>query len=206
MKFCIFGTNKKDKIFVRKALFESNCLDDAVNEFEKYIKEIKFEKLFLIMDTECQKRSLVTTIEGKGDDYIPFYIIGQWKIGQDRNDWVRKDRTQIIKNGFTREFANNLKAISRFIEELENYESAELRIVYSKILEHEDEVYIRFFNKRVAFTEELLSKRNYRTKIYCLESPEWLPVPLAETKFNMFKIEEEAKETELKNQIQFATR
>ena len=188
MKFCIFGSNN-DKIITRKALFESNCLDDAVGEFKKYIDEIKFDILFLIMDTECQKRSFITTFEGKGDDYIPFYIIGQWKIGQDRNNWIRKDRTQIIKNGFTREFENNLKAISRFIEELENSESAELRIIYSKLLEREYDNYIQFFNKRIAFTEELNMKKHYKTKIYCLESPEWMFVPLEKTKFNMFKIE-----------------
>lgn len=199
MRFYIFGTNGNHIIATaRKALFESDCLEEVVDKFERYIQEVKFKTLFLVLDTEYGKRSFIkpATVEG-GDEYIPFFIIGQWRLGQDKDKWIRGDRTQIVKKGFIREFTNNLIATREFLIDINKSEPSELRIIYKKLFKNKGKEYSRIFDKKIASTMEILNqKKDYKTHIFWIQFPNWRPVPLRERIFNMYEIIDTDKDGE----------
>ena len=192
MRFCILASNKIEdnlEIKTRKPIFETNDLEEAVQVYESYIQQIRHKTLFLIADFEYSKKSFFrsSSLENDFEDVLPFFIIGQWCIGVDKDLYVRCDRTQVSRKGFTREFSNNLAAMRDFLLCIEQEKNAEFRVIYKKVLTDGNSSYDRIFNRKIASTTEMFCAERdgiYRpVRRFHLLLPDWEFVPLRKTVF-----------------------
>ena len=122
MRFCILGTDhyNSDELKTKKPVYQSTNLEETVRKFQQFINEVRYKRMYLVADFECYKKKPFTASVMTEDfkDTIPFIIIGEWIVGNDRDNWVRCDRMNLHTTGFKREFINNLAAVRKFIDYL----------------------------------------------------------------------------------------
>lgn len=185
MKFYIFGNVMKEKEIccsARKATFISDDFNTSIDRFRNYINEVRFSNCYLVVDFETSKKSTssltATTIENHHNKIMPFFIIGEWHIGEDKNNFIRTDHTILIKNGFIHEFMNNADVIRDMIYCLNNHIQFTLEIVYLRkenILGYDE---VREFRRLIVDSVDIIRKKGYSIKKFKLNSPDWEIVPI----------------------------
>ena len=184
MKYYIFGTNKSNQVIkttAAKALFETDDFDEALDVFQKYINEIRKNKLYLIADFEYVEKPYLkyTNIDIDYEDHMPFFIIGEWHLGLNNDMFIRADRTQVTMKGFTRDFSDNLAAFKYFQWCFENEKDSEFRIIYKERLFKNGHLYYKLFNRKIISTSELSAFQNrHPTKKFYILHLCWEPVPV----------------------------
>ena len=109
---------------------------------------------------------------------MPFFIIGEWHIGGNKNNFVRTDHTILTKNGFVHEFMNNVDVIRDMIYCLNNHIQFTLEITYSKedmILGYHE---IREFRRLIVDSVDIIRKKGYSIKKFKINSPDWDMIPI----------------------------
>lgn len=115
--FYIIGCNKLPyKVHSRK-LKNFLELDTALEEMNLAVKEMRFEHLYLIADFGiCGKMYRCSLQHEPSMQEDSFFVIGEWHRGEDRNEFIRRDITQILMQEIALEYTNNLKAIKKLLE------------------------------------------------------------------------------------------
>lgn len=194
MKFYIVGNNcyeTEAKIRMKKATLNSYDLDEALNIFESVIEEVRFKDCYLICDFENFNRP-VFRYESINDDFenMPFFIIGEWHVGEDKKNIIRADHTELVFTGYKQEFENNLTAIRSFINYISEYSNVVFNIVYQKQDMMGDIKVTRKFIRKIADGYSV-SKAIYNPKPLKnirISSPNWEFVPLIPKKFFSYNI------------------
>jgi hypothetical protein len=154
MRFYIFA-NDKDGAFtnsVNDAIMSDSDYTIVRERFDTINTEFKYRNTYLVADlnvTEMKQGMFVrpaalnkNTIVA--DDYLPFFIIGEFHYGNDGNKFesmyfdddgkfnpskaIRNDSVFIKINGFTQQFDNNHSAIMSYINFVLNSYSAKMYI------------------------------------------------------------------------------
>lgn len=184
MKFYIFGNMVEEKEIccpARKAIFISDDFETSIDRFRNYINEVRFTNCYLVVDFETAKKNssiTATTIENHNEKIMPFFIIGEWHIGDNKNDFIRKDHTILTKNGFVHEFMNNVDVIRDMIYCLNNHIPFTMEITYSKdenILGYYE---TREFRRLIVDSVDIIRKKGYSIKKFKINSPNWNIVPI----------------------------
>lgn len=183
MKFYIFGNVVREKEIccsARKATFISDDFNTSLDRFRNYINEVRFTNCYLVVDFETSKKKSLTatTIENHHDKIMPFFIIGEWHIGEDKNNFIRTDHTILMKNGFIHEFMNNADVIREMIYCLNNHIQFTLEIAYSRkenILDYKE---VREFRRLIVDSVDIIRKKGYSVKKFKLNSPDWDTIPI----------------------------
>lgn len=196
MKFYIFGnTTKETEICcsVKKAAFISDDLETSINRFRDYVHEVRFTNCYLVVDFEVSKKNTssinASTLENNYDKTLPFFIIAEWHIGEDKNLLARVDHTILTKNGFIHEFMNNVDVIRDVIYCLNNHIQFTLEITYSvptTILGYKE---IQEFRRLIVDSVDIIRDEGYSVKKFKLNISNWQVVPINRI-FNLYKIEE----------------
>lgn len=182
MKYYVFGTDKeKDKISASKALFKSNYLDSAYDNFIKYKEENRFEYLYLIVDFESTPDKILSckTFDNDYSELVPYIILANYCKKYEGRESKRSDVISIYTKGFKRQFSDNIMALSCFESYLYAGKAAEMRIEYQKGNGR--------FDRFLSSTE---LKRKHSTKKFELFVPNWTAVPLKKRDFKLITIEE----------------
>lgn len=182
MKYYIFGTNKeREKISASKALFKSEYLYSAWDNFLKHKEENRFEYLYLIVDFESTPDKLLTckTFDNDYSEVVPYLILANHCKNYETKDVKRIDLISIYTKGFKRQFSDNITALSCFENYLYSGKAAEMRIEYKKGNGR--------FDRFLSSTE---LKRKYKTKKFELFEPEWNVIPQKKRDLKLITIEE----------------
>lgn len=166
MRYYILGTNKMEGAIKTKPMYIGNTLKDSLNEYTKYINEIRANRLLLIVDFEVTKKPNFgyINIEKDYQDHIPFLIVGEWKLGNEKDMCIRSDMITISERGFTRQFKDNLAALKYFFKFKGNemsgndhywaYNNSSLNIVYKKKYSKNGKVYYKIYDRKITSLKE----------------------------------------------------
>lgn len=182
MKYYVFGTNSECvKIGASKALFKSESIDSAYDNFIKYKEENRFEYIYLLVDFESVPEKLFTckTFNNDYSEVVPYLILAIYDKKSIELNCKRSDSISIYTKGFKRQFNDNVVAMMCFENYLYKHEHAELRIEYIKGQGKFD----RFLSSTT------FSGKKYPTKRFELTVPNWEPI-ISQRVFKMPKIEE----------------
>lgn len=182
MKYYVFGTDKeRDKISASKALFKSDYLDSAYDNYIKYKEENRFEYLYLIVDFESVPDKLLKTKTFDNDysEVVPYIILANHCKKYEAKDTKRFDLISIYTKGFKRQFSDNITALSCFENYLYSGKAAEMRIEYEKGNGRFDR-----------FLSSTKIKRKYSSKKFELFEPKWNVIPQKKRDFKLITIEE----------------
>ena len=197
MRFCILGTDfyNSDELRTKRPVYQSCNLEEAVRMFQQFVNEVRYKRMYLVADFECYKKKVfapsVMTEDFKKT--IPFIIIGEWVVGNDRENWVRGDRMNLQTSGFRREFTDNLAAVRRFIACLNDREFAELSIAYKRTFIMYGQFEDAFFERTVATTTDVLFSQQYPVKTFWITHRDWEIIPIEKRVFQYFKMKEPEK-------------
>lgn len=175
-----------------KSMFESNDLKESLNEYTKYIDEIRANRLLLIADFEVVKKPKFgyVNLEKDYQDHIPFLIIGEWELGNDKDMCIRSDMIIISERGFTRQFRDNLAALNYFLK-LRNcklsgsnykwaYYNSSMNIVYKKKYIKNGRIYYKIYNRKIAGFREIFGEYKYiNTKKFYIPDLDWESVEIS---------------------------
>ena len=191
IKYYIFGSNDNVKYLIKmnkkKCVFESEDLTDILNKYQLLIDERRYHNMWLIADFGIYKPgALFSTGINTVDDYLPFFIIGEYHISDlyDRENVIRDDLCVISYNGFNHQIKNNLSALQEFIYHLSKCNAASLYIKYATN-NKDGEVY---HNKLVGSVEKILNNggKVFRVKNFILNSnKDWIGMDINRVKINM---------------------
>lgn len=192
MKFYIFGNNTGNSTIntsAKKAAYITNDLDCAVEMYKKYVKEVRFANIYLVMDYEAKKRPLFTpeSVNDDFDEMLPFFILGEWHIGEDSDSIIRGDHTEVSFGGFCHEFENNIDALRLYLSFLEK-KNLKFTILYSKSKNIHGKLITREFKRIIADHDEL-QRRVATGKGYSpirnviINTPDWDFSPFKERTF-----------------------
>lgn len=209
MKFYIFGNTNDKKNFVissKKAVYSSENLNEALNKYEEYVDRASYSNCYFVADFEVYRNSKMfgSISLGKDTDLnLPFFIIGEWHLGEtDKNNCIRKDHTIIKKRGFTHEFENNLVAIKEFIFCVENNIDCEFSIIYSKIFDLNCKSVNRQFVRKISSRADVIRSRGNSIKKFKLNSPDWYFHPVnSKREFKTYVIPPHTNESAYYNSI-----
>lgn len=134
MRFYIIGNmslGKDISMPVKKAAFSSSDLDTTIDTFVNFVNEVRFTNMYLVADFEVSKQPMLDTFN-RDSDSLPFFVIGEWHIGDDKSEVIRNDITVVQKKGFEHEFSNNLTAMREFLYCINNHIECVFKIRYGK--------------------------------------------------------------------------
>lgn len=200
MKFYIVGNNTcgpSVKIKMNKAPFNSFDLEEALEMFKSVIEEVRYRDCYLVCDFENFNRSLFgyESIENDLERHIPFFIIGEWHVGEDKTNIIRADHTELVFKGYKQEFENNLTAIRSFINYISEHSNVIFNIVYQKDDTIEGVKVSRKFTRKIAdgysVSHAIYNPKPIK-KIH-VTSPKWDFVPLIPRRFYSYDIENKEK-------------
>lgn len=203
MKIYIFGSNKETFSSKSKnALFvgDENSLEDALERFQICVDRVEYYNCYLVVDFETgvgRKKFHSTTITEDNDDYLPFFIVADWNLSKGRSlkEYVRRDHTEIISNGFVHEFQNNLSALEFFLYctysagRGKNQEDVAFNIIYSRTENNEKgDSYDKRITRKIASSREVRSiisreKRSKPISKFRLSKLDWCKVQLSSRSF-----------------------
>lgn len=211
--YYIFASDKNEviKTKVSKAAFSSSNLDECVERFNKYIKEIRYKHMYMIVDfgdignRGFFKSQCINPLSHS--DYIPFLVIMEYHFGDDRSKLVRADHTEILHYGFKQSFENNLSAVKCFNIWLERGEAVKFIIKYRrKVHGKGTSIYICGYEKSIADSKSILRRNSLamgpsfitRFKITPLDK-EWEFEPIEQPRIADVKLKKkEDKEEKIK--------
>lgn len=199
MKFYIFGNNRNNmtiKTKSKKALYKSSSLDDTLEQFKLFVDQVRHNNLYMIADFEDNKTSMfkVSSLDNDLDNKMPFFIIAEWHIGNNKNRIIRCDHTFIEKKGFLHEFQNNLIAIQDYLYSVENGDCVSFGIIYSKFEKVAGRMVEKQFKREISNSDKRRIKGNPIKKIK-ISSNSWNFVPISRNNLNMFTIPELSSES-----------
>lgn len=205
MKFYIFGSEKDTFTTTsRKALGEFEDLDEALAKFEKCIREIRENNIYLIVDFEVYGKFNMFATSNIDEDYadnLPFFIIGEWHVGDDPKMYVRTDHTVLTYGGFNHEFDNNINALRLFINYYNSGRDCEFDIVYSKIKKLDTGNYKSVFRRKIAKSSVLynIEKSGVYRPInkFKIHTPNWDKVESTPRIFYNYFLNNSKKEVEV---------
>ena len=197
MKFYIFGNTVKNKEIccsAKKAAFISDDFETALYRFRDYINEIRFTNCYLLVDFETAKKNTSSFsaigIDNDFEKIMPFFIIGEWHVGEDKNSSIRKDHTILTKNGFVHEFMNNETVVRDLIYCLNNHIQFTLEIVYAKIedIKNYDFSERREFRRIIVDSIDIIRNKGYSIKKFKITPINW-EVPPINRVLRLYKLE-----------------
>jgi hypothetical protein len=194
MKFYIFGNTVKDSEIccsATKAAFISDDLEVSIDKFKDYINEVRFTNCYLVVDFETSKKNVpigVVTIENDHEKIMPFFIIGEWHIGESKDEFIRVDHTILTKNGFIHEFMNNVDVIRDMIYCLNNHIQFTLEITYFKEAITFGHKEIQEIRRLIVYSVDIIRGRGYSIKKFKIKPVSWKVVPISRI-FRLYKLE-----------------
>ena len=191
MKYYIFaGNTPVIKSTIKKAKYSSTKLRVIIDRFDIMINQGAYNHCYLIVDFESNKKIPVfgaLDIARDEDKQMPFFIIGEWHIGQDQSDYIRTDLIQIVKNGFVHEFDNNYDAMREIEFCIENKTWFVMSILYSRVERRGNIKLNRTFVRQICDMSEYIERRRKNLKplkkIIIRDEYNWFPLPKTERKF-----------------------
>ena len=203
MKFYIFGNNASNMIIrtkSKKALYKSSSLDDTLEQFKIFVDQVRHNNLYMIADFENRKASLFKTssLDDDLDNKMPFFVIAEWHVGNNKNKIIRCDHTFIEKKGFLHEFQNNLTAIQDYLYSVENEDKCSFGIIYSKFEKVGRRTVEKQFKREISSSEDRRVKGTRPIKKLKISSSSWNFVPINRNNLSMFTIPRIEESTESK--------
>lgn len=178
MKYYIFGNTKKSRIIqqsTKKAAYSSDDLIDALEVFKSYINEVRYTNCYLVVDYDNVTPSLFTVYSVDNDLHskMPFFIIGEWHLGEDKDHIIRADHTSIRRKGFIHEFNNNLLAAKEFHYCIAGKMYASMNIMYSRVSDINGVNVDQSYSRLVGNTCDIMATKKIYNKKFRITSPNW---------------------------------
>ena len=195
MKFYIFGNTTKNKDMscnTKKAIFASDDFEACLYKLKNFVRELRFTNCYLIADFGTyKKKSLFAKTINDYDEMMPFFIVAEWHIGEDKDLLIRSDYTVITKGGFVHEFMNNANAVREVLYCINNNIEFTLEILYYvpvTIMGHKE---LKEINKIITSSSIMIeNSKSKGVKRFKLNSPEWIS-PKIERTFKPFEIQKQ---------------
>lgn len=162
MIYYIFGGNTESFVIKSKnAVMKTDDLRDAITRFHLLCDEGRYNYMYLICDFELTPnkflRSNIRSIE-ESDDTLPYLHILEYDKARDtgnKKDRIRKDTIDLKMSGFCQEFNDNLVAMDKLIDCINDSVYATLELSYRFTYEDSDKEYIR--RKSIGSTADLIT-------------------------------------------------
>lgn len=208
MKFYIIGNTVKDPEIccsAKKAVFISDDLEISIDKFKNYINEIRFTNCYLLVDFETSKKNpssiTATNIENDHEKIMPFFIIGEWHLGENKDQFIRADHTILTKNGFIHEFMNNVDVIRDMIYCLNNHVQFTLEITYFKETITFGYKEVQEFRRLIVDSVDIIRRKGYSVKKFKIKPISWKVAPINRI-LRLYKLDKNPKYCEVKDKLQ----
>lgn len=189
MKFYIFGDNSgKAEIKVSaKNATQIRTLEEALEMMKIYINEVRYTDIYLLVDFERYNNKFLfgnkATLKDDLENDLPFLIVAEWHLGDDKEEIVRCDHTEINMYGFKHEFTNNYRAVLAYTSYISLGKNCTFNIVYSKTEYVKGEKVTRKFIRKISDSHSLREQKTTPiTKFIISSMDHWEFVPIHKVK------------------------
>ena len=184
MRFVIIGTDEETKTIdtKKKSRFTTtvkvyDSFKEGLNSFHHLSLSGNYKVLYFLVDFETCTTNLSNLFKINDDlenDKIdlPYFIICQY-IWDNKENIIRTDRTQIIIDGITREFNNNIKAMHIFMKSISEKSNVIFNIAYKRKVNSDYDLKVCI--RKIADSKSFADKKSPR-KRFLIHPPTWIPI------------------------------
>lgn len=174
-------------------------IEDAKDEFDLEVRELRFNNIYLIADFGTSGNYVFhNKISKCKDNILPFFIIGEWHTGMDRDKSIRKDFTTITsKEGIKIEYLDNYLSMIMMEKFIHDERPCLYQIGYGKYIMENNEKVSKIIYKTIYRANNIKHNRYINSiKMECEDYQYFVPdtaVHIPDHVKNMVKICEENK-------------
>ena len=191
MRFYILGNwSEEFSCTPKRASYQTTDLDEALFRFDKYAAEARYNHMYLVVDFEYQRQSILgSSIKKDYSENLPFFVLSEYHYG-DINDIARHDTTVIYKKGFEHEFCNNIVALKEFLYCCDNNVMVDWNIRYIKV---DNNGVCRLFERKIVSTIDIKDGGSKKIRRFRIRKNQWSKAPQIEKHFNIYDLKKNRK-------------